>query len=155
MNAPVATLDDVPLAPVGRPAGIAAGARAYRAVNLALALGLVLVLGLAHRAQVVGQGVVLLGWRLPETCASKAIWGRPCLGCGLTRSTILALQGDFNQSRAVHPGGVWMAGYLLGQAAARIALLAGRAARAPVVAADVTLSVLLLLAVLCLPIVFR
>ena len=74
-----------------------------------------------------GDGrVTLLGWSVPETCLWKSELGRPCPGCGLTRSVSLAVHGRWGDSQASHPSGIWLAGFLAAQAAWRAALLAIR-----------------------------
>ena len=41
-----------------------------------------------------------LGWPI---CASAGLFDKPCPGCGLTRATIAALQGDFDRAFHLHP----------------------------------------------------
>ena len=74
-----------------------------------------------------GDGrVTLLGWPVPETCLWKSELGRPCPGCGLTRSLALAVHGRWGDSLAAHPSGIWLAAFLVAQAGGRAALLALR-----------------------------
>src|SRR5688572_27899754 len=36
-------------------------------------------------------------------CPSAGLLGLPCPGCGLTRATLLFLQGEFSRALALHP----------------------------------------------------
>ncbi len=49
-----------------------------------------------------GNGSLLFA--LPS-CAVRRHTGRPCTGCGLTRSVLALYRGDFAGSRAWHPAG--------------------------------------------------
>jgi len=40
------------------------------------------------------KGVLLFGYRLPESCGLKRFTGNNCPGCGLTRSFILGIRAD-------------------------------------------------------------
>ncbi len=90
-------------------------AQTYRTFNAALAIGS-LLLGLVAWSFTVtadGEGLIGIGgWRVPELCATKRLTGRPCASCNLARSVVLAVQGDVARSRASHPGGVLVAGWL-------------------------------------------
>ena len=68
-------------------------------------------------------GLSLFGWRVPDACLTKALTGRPCPGCGMTRSIVLALQLRLARSIQTHPSGVFVAAWLVGQVLVR-ALLA-------------------------------
>jgi hypothetical protein len=74
---------------------------------------------LAQWARVTPQGLTLFGWRVPQTCLSRAATGRPCPGCGTTRSVVLALQLRLGPSMQAHPSGVYVAAWLAGQVLAR------------------------------------
>jgi hypothetical protein len=50
--------------------------------------------------------VSVVGWTLPPLCFFSSMFGRACPGCGLTRSFILAADGQWAQAHAVHPLGV-------------------------------------------------
>lgn len=65
-----------------------------------------LVLGLAALLQVTParDGVMLFGWRLPESCGTKRFLDIGCPGCGLTRSFVLGVRGDPEAFR-LHPLG--------------------------------------------------
>ena len=80
--------------------------RSARQRHLAVLSGALLVLGLALSLQVTpaGEGVTLLGWRLPETCIMRATTGAACPGCGLTRSFVRGARLDPEAFR-FHPLG--------------------------------------------------
>lgn len=48
-------------------------------------------------------------WPLPETCPARALSGRDCPGCGLTRSFVLLAHGRFRESVHMHHVGWLMA----------------------------------------------
>jgi len=70
-----------------------------------IAAGLVLALALV--LDVRDQGVVLPGMDipLPESCWFKRITGMGCPGCGLTRSVISLVHGNFLDAWDFNPGG--------------------------------------------------
>jgi hypothetical protein len=127
-------------------------ARWYFRVNLVALAMLLVALGLARTARVVDEQLFFLECRVPETCMSKLLLGRPCIGCGITRSVVLAVAGQWSQSRACHPSGVWLAGWLLLEAVTRIMLLVARPGRLLVWRVDLTLSLAGLFAVLYVPV---
>jgi hypothetical protein len=51
------------------------------------------------------SAVFLAGWKLEWACIFKEAFGVSCPGCGLTRSLVLALGGDFGRAFALNPGG--------------------------------------------------
>ena len=67
--------------------------------------------------------IMLWGHKLPGLCLTTRIVGRPCCGCGLARATVLALDGRFEESRRVHPGGVWVAGWFVVQMISRFVMV--------------------------------
>src|SRR5215211_4032532 len=75
---------------------------------------------------------------LPETCRHLTATGRPCPSCGVTRSVVSALHGDFARSRLFHPAGVAITAMLLAQCAMRFAFLWPRLRRP---ALDIAVSV--------------
>jgi len=135
-----------PPAPPGRE-------RWYFRTNLALLLGLLAAVALAQLATVTDGHVVLFGWPVPETCMYRRLFGRPCPGCGLTRSAVLALRRQWAASARTHPSGIALAAYLAAQLLARAALLIARPAGRGVRRADLTLSLAGLFAVIYAPIV--
>jgi hypothetical protein len=68
------------------------------------------------------DGVQLFGIPLPSFCAFRRITGFDCPGCGLTRSIIFALHGDFRTSYLLHLWGIPMALILLAQIPYRLSL---------------------------------
>ncbi len=58
--------------------------------------------------------VALLGWvtRLPSfsMCTFQIVFGRPCPGCGMTRSVRALAHGDLIESLRMHPLGVVLVG---------------------------------------------
>ncbi len=107
------------------------------ALLAALAGGALLLLSL----EVTPANTVRVPWadlELPQTCQFVLRTGKPCPGCGITRSLISAAHGDFATSRAFHFAGppVWF--MLLAQIALRVAFLRP-AFRRPVL--DLVLSV--------------
>ena len=78
------------------------------------------------------SAVFLAGRRLEWMCVFKELFGVPCPGCGLTRSLVHALGGDFRRAFDLNPGGPLL---LLGLVALSAALLVSafsqRAAAAP------------------------
>jgi len=49
--------------------------------------------------------VYLLGRPLDIACSFRARFGLPCPGCGMTRSVVLAVHGEFWRAWLVAPGG--------------------------------------------------
>lgn len=62
------------------------------------------------------------GFRLPELCWSLRTSGAECPSCHLGRSLVLALQGNLGASTGQHPGGLWLAGWLVLHTLARAGL---------------------------------
>ncbi|HUG92939.1 MAG TPA: DUF2752 domain-containing protein [Planctomycetaceae bacterium] len=65
----------------------------------------------------------LPGAPLPHSCASRAVWGADCAGCGLTRSFIYLAKGDLKASWRMHRLGWLMAIAVIGQVPYRLAAL--------------------------------
>ena len=59
----------------------------------------------------------------PETCLSRSMWGIACPGCGLTRSFILLVRGQFAESFAVNRTGWLLAVAVLVQFPYRLFML--------------------------------
>ncbi|MFT4126645.1 MAG: DUF2752 domain-containing protein [Gordonia sp. (in: high G+C Gram-positive bacteria)] len=49
----------------------------------------------------------------PIVCPFRLLTGLPCPGCGLTRSWVYAMHGDWSQSFAAHPFGAPLLGAVL------------------------------------------
>jgi Protein of unknown function (DUF2752) len=52
------------------------------------------------------ETVKIFGIQIPALCGFKLLTGWDCPGCGLTRSLIHALHGDFGKSNAMHIWGI-------------------------------------------------
>ncbi|MCU0873777.1 MAG: DUF2752 domain-containing protein [Pirellulaceae bacterium] len=76
----------------------------YQAVFLIVSLA---VIALATVLEVRDQRVVFpfFGFRLPESCWFKRLTGLGCPGCGLTRSIICLVHGNFLRAWDFNPGG--------------------------------------------------
>lgn len=90
---------------------------------IALCLGAIGVAWLLPAAPP-GGALSVAGNTLPDACGLKRIAGIPCPGCGLTRSWVAALEGDFAGSVAFHPVG-WLVLLYAGAQAARHLLWLG------------------------------
>ncbi|MEM9379072.1 MAG: DUF2752 domain-containing protein [Planctomycetota bacterium] len=78
--------------------------RRRSAVTLALLLGLVAVASLVEATP---QAATLAGLEGPP-CLARHVFGEVgCPGCGLTRATAMALDGDLASATRLHPG-VWL-----------------------------------------------
>lgn len=81
----------------------------YRFDREQLALGLfVLLMSLLLEVNPAGNGVILFGYDMPESCLYKQITEQNCAGCGLTRSFILAIRFSpetFDMNRV---GFIWL-----------------------------------------------
>ncbi len=66
-----------------------------------------LVLVLAVVLEIRGQRVIVpgVGLALPESCWLKRLTGLECPGCGLTRSMICLVHGNFLEAWDFNPGG--------------------------------------------------
>ena len=51
-------------------------------------------------------------WPLPHSCYSRAIFGVPCPGCGLTRSFVYLARGDWQSAWREHRLGWLLAGFV-------------------------------------------
>lgn len=72
----------------------------------------------------------LLELPIPETCASRSLFGVKCPGCGLTRSFIHLARGDWRASLAIHRIGWLLALAVLIQFPYRLLSLKGGEAAA-------------------------
>jgi hypothetical protein len=71
---------------------------------------LAMVLQVRFDQRVFVSGVAALP--IPETCGMQIMFGRPCPGCGLTRSFIHLAHGDWRSSLAIHRIG-WLIALLV------------------------------------------
>lgn len=76
---------------------------------LAAAAGLAL---LAQSAVVEADRLRIAGVSLPDLCPVRS-WGGRCLGCGLTRSSVLLAQGSWRAAWSAHPGAFALLGVVL------------------------------------------
>lgn len=65
------------------------------------------------------------------TCAVLQHTGKPCAGCGLTRSVLALYKGDFALSRSLHPAGTLLLMLVFLQLALRVLYLARDSAWLP------------------------
>lgn len=94
-----------------------APARWHHWMAIAACLGMFLGAAVFEPATPERPGLSLAGFRLPETCMFLRTTGLPCPGCGLTRSCVAAVHGQFAASLAFHPLGWLVLLYALAQAA--------------------------------------
>ena len=52
------------------------------------------------------DAVSVLGWDIPALCLWRVGLGMECLGCGMIRSVVFAVHGDWSASVAMHPLGL-------------------------------------------------
>lgn len=60
------------------------------------------------------SSVWILGHKLADSCALRTHFGLPCPTCGLTRSAVLALHGEWSLAWQIAPVGPFAAAGLLG-----------------------------------------
>lgn len=73
-----------------------------------------LVLGIAACATVDSQRAAWFGIEGPQCLVNRVLGPHVCPGCGLTRSTALAVQGRLAEAAAMHAGGIAVALLCLG-----------------------------------------
>ena len=97
----------------------------YRFWNAVLLLGMLVVCLLLWTARATNNGIQLwLSDRpLPPICPYKARAGIDCPTCGLTRSCITLLQGDYTRSVEFHPYGRLVIAFIAVQLLLRTSLL--------------------------------
>jgi hypothetical protein len=100
---------------------------ARRRHDITMLLMAVAVIAGAFSLRVRNDGRVALwclpDWPLPHSCASRAVFGTSCAGCGLTRSCIYLAQGDLGASWRTHRLGWLMAAAIVCQIPYRAAVL--------------------------------
>ena len=52
------------------------------------------------------QSVSVWGWTIPESCMYKRILGLECFGCGMTRSVVYTVHGEFSAAIEKHILGI-------------------------------------------------
>jgi hypothetical protein len=95
----------------GPPAKMAAGAL----IAIDLLVGRVFLSGGEN-------GVAIAGRRLDWVCAFRRQTGLPCPTCGVTRSIVLAIHGEWSRAWHMSPGGVAFVAGLMAAAAALLGL---------------------------------
>jgi len=80
------------------------------------------------------ERVYLLGWELPWGCLFKRLSGLACPACGMTRSVLLTLGGDFDAALSVNPAGPLLVAGLVLLGLSLISLALFRRARGPLAA---------------------
>lgn len=80
------------------------------------------------------DGVLLLGWRLPEVCLTKRLVDAGCPACGLTRSVVATVHGDLGPALRLHPLGPLLVALAAAQVPFRAARLARRRSHPPTAA---------------------
>lgn len=118
------------MAKTARQLGWAGDAPGAAGALLALAL-----LAARALASATTERVYLLGYETHWACLFRQIFALPCPGCGLTRGSLLALDGRFSEAFALNPAApLFVFGAAL-LAAALLALALVRRARPPLAAA--------------------
>jgi len=102
--------------------------RLGRVIVLAVCLAM-LAAGFALEPARDERPVALAGFALPPLCMMKMSTGLDCPGCGLTRSWVSALHGDWRASLGFHRLGWLVLFYVALQAARQTAWLAFAGAR--------------------------
>ena len=97
----------------------------YRICNTLLLVGLLVLTGLLASATVTSDGLqpFFSSRPLPTLCVIRAKTGLECSTCGLTRSCVLLLQGEYRQSLDYHPYGRLIVAFMLLQLLLRAGLL--------------------------------
>ena len=103
------------------------------------ACGALILLGLfAARAfaSATAERVHLFGYETDWPCLFRRLFALPCPGCGLTRGSLLTLQGQLTEAFAVNPAAPLVVFGLVVTASALVALALLRRARAPLAASQ-------------------
>ena len=77
-----------------------------RKTDLYLAGFAILFLSIASILTPHPQAVSIQGWVIPELCMYKRIFGLNCFGCGITRSVVYTVHGDFSMALDKHLLGI-------------------------------------------------
>lgn len=80
----------------------------------------VLVLGIAALATVDSRRAAWFGIEGPQCLVNRVLGPHVCPGCGLTRSTALAVQGRIAEAASLHAGGIAVALLCLGAIAVHL-----------------------------------
>jgi hypothetical protein len=82
-------------------------------VVLGICAGILFFASLLGPAYPSGSNLTLFSISLPDACTFHNLTGVPCPGCGLTRSLVAAVHGDFIGSFGFHPLGLVTLIYIL------------------------------------------
>ncbi len=93
----------LPIVPLTRTPKDARALRRHAALALAVLLGCLL---LGWNLQVQPDKAQWAGWSGPHCLLSETLGDHSCPGCGLTRASALALQGEWRAASAMHLGGL-------------------------------------------------
>ncbi|MAA78295.1 MAG: hypothetical protein CL916_03470 [Deltaproteobacteria bacterium] len=52
------------------------------------------------------QSISVWGWKIPELCMYKRLLGLECFGCGITRSIVYTVHGEFSMAVEKHLLGI-------------------------------------------------
>jgi hypothetical protein len=86
-------------------------------------------------ASATAERVYVFGYEAHWACVFRQLFALPCPGCGLTRGTILALDGHIREAIALNPAAPLIILGIVALSAALLSLAALRRARLPLVAA--------------------
>lgn len=98
------------------------------------ALVLLALAALHAAASATPERVYLLGRELPWGCLFKRLFGFACPACGMTRSVLLTLGGDFDAALSVNPAGPLLVAGLVLLGLSLVALAVFRRGRGPAAA---------------------
>jgi hypothetical protein len=98
-------------------------ATANRASHFVILITCASILLAASLLETAGDFIKVGPWTLPSVCSFRLMTGIPCPGCGLTRSIVAAVHGDWVASYAYNRMGPVVLVYLLLQTACRITWL--------------------------------
>ncbi len=96
------------------------------AIVAVVSCGLALCSMLRPEARGGETGLAFWSLQLPSVCWLKSVLHVPCAACGLTRSIVLLLHGDWNASMQQHPFGAAVLGIMVFHLPPRIASACGR-----------------------------
>lgn len=99
-------------------------ARAYPVINFMFLIFFATSLMLLAISEVTPSQRVRVPWssaELPDLCLHKQANGEPCASCGITRSLISAMHGEWSRSWQFHRAGIPILFMLLAQCLMRLA----------------------------------
>jgi len=126
---------------------LAPASRQTHLTLLALCVGILVVARLSSVQG--GQDVSIGGMRLPSLCSMRNVAGIDCAGCGLTRSFVMIMHGQWARSFGFHHLGIPIFLFVLTQLLYRLFMLR-KQARAPAMLSRLADYALIGLIALCL-----